>query len=54
MIRKIFFNFFFSEQEKTAIINALYRRKNDFSTSHIDGDEYIRNKCGEIAQDLMS
>ena len=53
-MRKIIFKWAFSTKEQTAIINALYRRAADLSTSKIEGDEIIRLTCDDIAKELMS
>ncbi len=43
-----------TKDEEIAVINALWRRGDDFSTEHIKGDEHIRYTCKRIAKEMMS
>jgi hypothetical protein len=52
-LRPLFFSRMFSEEEQTAIINALYRRADDLSTNNIQGDERLRTICRDIAMEMM-
>ena len=53
-MRKLLFKWFFSGAEQTAILNALWRRQDDYSTYNVSGEKEIRNICGRIAKELMS
>lgn len=53
-MRKKIFNLLFNEKERTAIINALYRRIEDDRTKDVKGENEIRETCKKIATELMS
>lgn len=53
-MRKLFFKWLFNRQEQTAIINALYRRKDDCSSYNVNGELQIRTTCSNLAKELMS
>lgn len=53
-MRKFIFNLLFNQDERTAIINALYRRVDDERTKDLHGEKEIRETCKDIAQELMS
>ncbi len=53
-MRKLLFKWLFTDKEQTAIINALYRRRDDATTHNVGGETEIRNICGKIAKELMS
>lgn len=53
-MRKFIFNLLFNEHERTAIINALYRRVDDERSKNVKGEDKIRSTCNEIANELMS
>lgn len=44
----------FSDEEQTAIINALFRRSTDLGTIEKKGDEKIRETCKAIAMEMMT
>jgi len=48
------FNLLFNEKEKTAIINALYRRTYDDRTKDVKGENEVKHTCQRIATELMS
>jgi len=52
-MRKFIFNFIFNEKEKTAIINALYRRVDDKTTENISGEKELTSLCSKLAKEFM-
>ena len=53
-MRKIIFNLLFNNKERTAMINALYRRVDDDRSKDVKGEKEIRETCNKIATELMS
>lgn len=54
ILRKILFNYFFSENEKVSTINALFRRSKDYSTNSIEKDKLIRDTCQKLAMEFSN
>jgi hypothetical protein len=53
-MRTIIFNWLFNKHERTAIVNALWRRVDDDRSKEVEGENKIRETCKSIAQELMS
>ena len=53
-LRNYAIRYLFSKQEKTAMINALYRRQDDHSTQQVNGDKRLRSLCGQLAKEFMN
>lgn len=54
ILRKILFNYFFSENEKVSTINALFRRSKDYNTNSIEKDKLIRDTCQKLAMEFSN
>lgn len=54
ILRKLLFNYCFTEDEKVSIINGLFRRNQDFKTSYIEKDKLIRDTCHKLAMEFSN
>ena len=52
LIRRLLFNYCFTEHEKVSVINALFRRSKDYSTNQIEKDKTIRDTCQSLAMEF--
>ena len=54
ILRKLLFNYCFTEDEKVSIINGLFRRNKDFKTSYIEKDKLIRDTRQKLAMEFSN
>ena len=47
------FRLIFTDRQEQYIINALYRRSNDYSTDSNNDEQHIRDYCHQLATKLM-
>ncbi len=52
-MRKIIIIWLFTEEERTAILNSLWRRHHDYSTKYLKGDAAFRELCAKLGLELM-
>ncbi|MEK6882895.1 MAG: hypothetical protein AABY22_24945 [Nanoarchaeota archaeon] len=54
-MKNILFNWIFTKEEQTAIINALWHRSNEESEqNNKEQNKYIMTICKRLAKELMS